>query len=183
MDADWEFEVGGGAPVIDARWPGFVDLHLYPERVREIMEAAAFPPLAALLLALNGPKSPFWTSKCDFWQSHALTDPTPGAVSFACYVDLLPVVGEVFQQPKEAESFCRALVARLEPHSVADCAVELVIRSAVAGAIEGFGVTAYMSAEAGGPQAAAQALTAALDFFGEVIATLPSPERAPSKIQ
>ena len=26
MEADWEVEVGGGAPVIEAFWPGFVDL-------------------------------------------------------------------------------------------------------------------------------------------------------------
>jgi hypothetical protein len=30
MEADWEFEVGGDAPVIDALWPGFVDLRLSP---------------------------------------------------------------------------------------------------------------------------------------------------------
>jgi hypothetical protein len=28
LEADWEFEVGGDAPVIDALWPGFVDLRL-----------------------------------------------------------------------------------------------------------------------------------------------------------
>jgi len=37
MEADWEFEVGPdtaglAAPVIDACWPGFVDLRHNPER-------------------------------------------------------------------------------------------------------------------------------------------------------
>ena len=35
MEADWEFEVGGDAPVIEARWPGFVDLRRNPERAME----------------------------------------------------------------------------------------------------------------------------------------------------
>ena len=26
MEADWEFEVGGEAPVIEASWEGFIDL-------------------------------------------------------------------------------------------------------------------------------------------------------------
>ena len=53
MEADWEVEIGGDAPVIDAQWPGLVDLRANPERVCEIAEASAFPPLADLLLALN----------------------------------------------------------------------------------------------------------------------------------
>ncbi len=32
MEADWEFEVGGDAPVIEAHWPGFVDLRQNPEQ-------------------------------------------------------------------------------------------------------------------------------------------------------
>ena len=40
MEADWEVEVGGGAPVIEADWPGFVDLRGEPERVNEMEEVA-----------------------------------------------------------------------------------------------------------------------------------------------
>jgi hypothetical protein len=39
MEADWEFEVGGDAPVIEAPWPGFVDLRLHPERAWQLSEA------------------------------------------------------------------------------------------------------------------------------------------------
>ena len=49
MEADWEVEVGGGAPVIDALWAGFVDLRRQPERIEEIAEAGKFPALAPLL--------------------------------------------------------------------------------------------------------------------------------------
>ena len=30
MEADWEVEIGGGAPVIDACWDGYVDLRFNP---------------------------------------------------------------------------------------------------------------------------------------------------------
>ena len=43
MEADWEIEVGGKAPVIEARWPGFVDLRLHPERASQFPEAAELP--------------------------------------------------------------------------------------------------------------------------------------------
>ena len=71
MEADWEVEVGGGAPVIEALWPGFVDLRLYPERIGEIQEAAGFPALAGLLRSLNGAGSSLWTAKCDLWEPEA----------------------------------------------------------------------------------------------------------------
>ncbi len=47
MEADWEVEIGGedgdSAPIIDALWPGFIDLRRFPDRVAEITEAAGFP--------------------------------------------------------------------------------------------------------------------------------------------
>jgi len=72
MEADWE--VGDRRRSAGDRSPlaGFVDLRAAPERIVEIAEAAAFPPLAGLLLALNAPESPVWTSKCDRWE------PEPG---------------------------------------------------------------------------------------------------------
>ena len=62
MEADWEAEIGGGAPVIEAEGPGWIDLRKQPERVSEIAEAAGFAALGKLLTALNGPESPGWTS-------------------------------------------------------------------------------------------------------------------------
>jgi hypothetical protein len=51
MEADWEFEVGPdaaglAAPVIDALWPGFVDLRRAPELAWHLPEAAQLPALA-----------------------------------------------------------------------------------------------------------------------------------------
>jgi hypothetical protein len=172
MEADWEFEVGGGAPVIEARWAGFVDLRRQPERIKEIQEAAAFSPLAALLRALNGANSPLWTAKCDLWEPEAkdLGGTQAGMHSaLACYVDLLPLAGKVFAQAEQAEGFCREWVARLAPVPLADCRVDLIIRQAIAGEAEGLGVTAYLSAMGSDHAAAHKALAATLDAFAATI--------------
>jgi len=182
LEADWEVEIGGSAPVIEPHWPGFIDLRKEPARIGEIAEACAFPPLADLLLALNSAASPIWTSKCDVWA------PEPGAL--ACYVDLLPFRGGVFAVWERAEAFCRVLVKRITPHSliaaetqsgrhpiriVSDGAgsattITLVVRRAVNKDSEGFGVTAYFSADAQCQPDAATALAAAMVAFSSVLA-------------
>src|SRR4051812_38986462 len=53
MEADWEFEIGGDAPVIEANWKGFVDLCAHPERVSELTECGELPALAEALVRLN----------------------------------------------------------------------------------------------------------------------------------
>ncbi len=196
MEADWEFEVGGGAPVIEAVWPGFVDLRLDPECIHQIPEAVAFAPLASLLLALNGPDSPLWTAKCDLWQPEAgeTVSPPPPAppgevrrTALACYVDLLPRQGRVFLKSEEAGALCTAWVDRLAGIPIPGCRVDLVIRMAIAGTLEGFAVTAYLSAEgrevAHEESAAATALAAALAAFAQTIPALEAPQRPASTLQ
>lgn len=181
MEADWEVEIGGDAPVIDAQWPGFVDLRATPERMAEIAEARALPPLAHLLLALNSERSLVRTSKCDVWQ------PGPGA--HACYVDLLPVRGGLFAEWERAEAFCRVLVKRITPRaessptkqpgrnpilaagndSEVGATILLVVRRAVTGQSEGFGVTAYFSAEAENSPTAVEAIADAMVAFSNAL--------------
>jgi hypothetical protein len=168
MEADWEVEIGGDARVIDAHWPGFIDLHAAPERIREIQEARELPPLADLLLELNSAGSPIWTSKCDVWQLE------PGAI--ACYVDLLPMEGTVYSEWKLAEAKCRTWIDRLVPrrpgsesftdsHPIlveagdpaCEASITLVVRQAISRQVQGFGITAYFSADSSvlpGPTAA-----------------------------
>jgi hypothetical protein len=199
MEADWEVEVGGGAPVIDALWPGFVDLRSSPERIGEIAEAAAFPALASLLLKLNGAESPLWTAKCDLWEPE--TDELVGGetqVALACYIDLLPFASRVFAQWSQAESFCREWVARLAPRtsslaalnlcsqslaSQPECRVDLIVRQAIAGETQGFGVTAYLSAAGADRTAAAEALKAVLAAFAGTIFIVAPPVTSASKLQ
>jgi len=175
--------MGGEAPIIDALWPGLVDLRRHPERIAEVAEAAAFEPLAVLLQRLNGPGSPLWTAKCDLWE------PEPGEVSgpvaarvggthtvLASYIDLLPRRGQAFAEWREAARFCQEWVARLTPVPLASCRAELIVRQAIAGEADGFGVTAYISAEGTDRQAAAHALGAALAAFVFAIPPAVAPE-------
>jgi hypothetical protein len=39
MEADWSVEIGAGLPVIDADWPGFVDLRRDIRSIDSIPEA------------------------------------------------------------------------------------------------------------------------------------------------
>jgi hypothetical protein len=184
MEADWEVEIGGGAPVIEAEWPGFVDLRAHPERIAEIAEAVAFPPLAALLLALNAPQSPVWTSKCDVWVPEPESESGPESehepAAQASYIDLLLREGKVFSRWQEAEAFCREYVSRLAkialPAPGAECSLDLVIRQAVAGQADGFGITAYLSAKA-------TALAAAMAAFADALPSTLPPAPPTSKLQ
>jgi len=197
MEADWEVEVGGGAPVIEALWAGYVDLRQSPERVEEIAEATAFPALGRLLLALNGADSPVWTAKCDVWEPE---EAELGAVelesrervaqvvalprcALACYVDLLPREGNVFAQWKQAEDFCREWVARLAAFTLPGCSANLIVRQAIAGEAEGFGITAYLSAESGDHTASAEALAATFSAFTNAIPPAAAPEKRTAKLQ
>ena len=175
MEADWEVEVGGGAPVIEALWPGFVDLRQNSERIGEIQEAAIFPALAGLLLSLHEAGSPVWTAKCDLWE--------PEANELACYIDLLPVAGVVFAQWKQAEACCRESVALLTSVPLPECRVDLIVRQAIVGETEGFGVTAYLSATGRDRSEAAETLAAALVAFAGAIPRVATPETATSKLQ
>jgi hypothetical protein len=175
MEADWEVEIGGGAPVIEAFWPGFVGLRGHPERVGEIAEAAAFPPLGVLLKALNGPSSGLWTAKCDYWENEGW--------EAGCYVDVLPVEGRVFACLERTEAFCREWVARLDAARLPGCRAELIVRVAIAAEVEGYGVTAYLGAEGRDRSAARRALGAAMAALAAAIPHPETPEQADSKLQ
>ena len=63
MEADWEFEVGPDRRALPRRSSkqtgrGLLICDSIRELIEEIQEATAFPPLAALLVALNGTHSP-----------------------------------------------------------------------------------------------------------------------------
>jgi hypothetical protein len=183
MEADWEVEIGGGAPVIEADWSAFVDLRNHPDRLREIEEAAAFPPLAKLLLALNAPESPLWTSKCDLWE------PEPAAL--AAYIDILPRKGILYREREQAKAFCREYVGRLAAIALPQCgsgrqpdvSIDLVIRQAVAGGADGFGITAYLSAKAADRQGAEMALASVMAGFADALPSRKPPAMADSQIQ
>ena len=179
MQADWEFEIGGDAPLIEADWSGFVDLRLQPEEASRLQEAIRFPPLAKVLCLLNGAKSPVWTSKCDVFADLAPEefdadelDSVPGNASFGmgCYIDLLPRSQKRWQIPAMAEAGCKSLCARIQKVPLPCCRVDLVIRRAqiTPDAID-LGITAFITACGPTSDAAAAVLEKALAVFADSV--------------
>jgi hypothetical protein len=179
MEADWEFEVGGDAPVIDACWSGFVDLRLAPERAWGLVEVGEVPALAAALERLNSPGSQVWTSKCDFWPElgRAEFDPDeldapPGSSAHAvcCYVDILSRDDRRWPLPHLAEAACRHLCDLLATAPLRCCRIDLVIRRAtiIPDRME-LGVTAYVTACGSTPKQAMDALGTALAAFADAL--------------
>jgi hypothetical protein len=193
MEADWEVEVGGGAPVIEADWPGFVDLRLYPERASQLQEALDFPPLAEALVALNAATSPVWTSKCDVWPVVGMDAPEvdPGSpppalapldpdeldapseqASYAigCYIDLLPRSDEQWLDAAMAAAASKRACSLLHAIPLRCCRVDLITREAliVPGRMD-LGITAYVTACGASSAGATETLHAALAAFARVL--------------
>lgn len=179
MEADWEFEVGGDAPVIDALWPGFVDLRRDPERAWHLLEVAQLPALAEALAKLNAAASPVWTCKCDFWPRLAADefdagelDAPPGCFAHAmgCYIDLLPGDRERWAQPAIAEAVCKRVCSLLRTVPWRCCRADLVIRRAFITADRmDLGITAYMTSCGPSSTDAARTLAAALTALTDAL--------------
>jgi hypothetical protein len=176
MEADWEFEVGGDAPVIDALWPGFIDLRTVPRRARSLSEVAELPALAEALERLNARSSPIWTSKCDFWPALDLealdSDEMDAAIgefvhAMGCYIDLLPKSDQQWL-PARAAAECKYICLQLHAAPLRCCRIDLVIRRAqIAPETEDLGITAYLTACGTTAEAAKQVLEAALGAFAD----------------
>jgi len=198
MEADWEVEIGPGAPVIDAEWSGFIDLRRTPGRIGEIAEVQQFPALAEVLLRLNGPHSDLdaitstavwgssiWTSKCDFWTLEQC-DPyemdatfKESIVGFGCYIDVLSRDELVFAELNSIEEWARDQVSRLRKIACRCCRADLVIRRAFSSTGEGFGITAYISSCGEDTGTARAALDAALTVFANEVGTIASSALTP----
>lgn len=151
MEADWEFDVGGDAPVIEAYWSGFVDLRSEPERVSELIECCELPALADALIRLNGADSPVWTSKTDvFTPDHIDPDemsatPKEAVHSVACYIDLL-LRNPIWDSAAAAERDCKNFCAKLRSTTLRCCRADIVVRTALVADKNGLGATVYLTA-------------------------------------
>jgi hypothetical protein len=168
VEADWEVEIGGDAPVIDAAWAGFVDLRVDAERVDEIAEVVHLHGLRQALVRLNASGSRVWTAKCDVWDVDEFDrDELDAAredagMAVACYLDLLPRGDKEWASPETAGNWCEQCVCLLRGVSLRNCRADFVVRRAWIGHVAGLGITAYLTA-CGARSAAAQAsLSAAL---------------------
>jgi len=177
VQADWEIEWGGDAPIIDACWPGLVNLRADPDRVAEIVEASELPGLARTLIQLNRSNRLFWTTKCDVWtllefDPDELDAPRVSATDgIACYIDLLPAAPLLWREPADALPWCRELCRSLGASPLRACRADLIIRSAHTGSgHDAVGVTVYLSACGSSPPQAKTHLEAALAVFADSVA-------------
>jgi hypothetical protein len=190
MEADWEVEIGGDAPVIQAHWGGFIDLRLAPERARQLAEAAQFPALGDMLIRLNSPSSPVWTSKCDVWHPETFDpdelDAPPGErnCAIACYVDLLPRGDQLWPDPQQAVGACKTLCAHLRAAALRRCRADLIVRGAcIPDGLLDIGVTAYFTGCGSTLEEANSTLASALRIFVDAVLRPSCPEDASSKLK
>ncbi|MGA2351654.1 MAG: hypothetical protein ABSF70_14555 [Terracidiphilus sp.] len=184
MEADWEFEVGGDAPIIDAYWRGFVDLRSAPELALKLPEAAQLPALAEALAKMNGVASRVWTSKCDFWPHLEAVEFDPDeldapfgchAEAMGCYIDLLPKDSQGWALPELVVVECKRICGLLRAIPLGCCRVDLVIRRAFIAAnraapeLMDLGITAYATSCGGSKADAAQTLGTALAAFADAL--------------
>jgi len=165
-------EAGIAAPVIEACWAGFVDLQSQPELAWHLPEAAHFPALAEALAKLNGPDSPVWSSKCDYWPQLERGEfdpdemdapPDRTAYAMGCYIDLLPKNSQQWVLPGMAEEACKCVCSLLRVVPLQCCRTDLVIRRAfVAAEVMNLGITVYVTSCGESPAVAARTLQAAL---------------------
>lgn len=178
MQADWEFEVGGDAPVIEFPWTGFVDLAAEPQRIRELAEVSDLPALADALIALNSSRSAVRTSKCDVWvpalgevDADELDASAESALhALGCYIDLIPSEAQQWAMPEQVESDCRRWCACLDEVPLNSSGVTFVVR-AMAGQSNSrsLGVTAYLAACGRTPLEAKWVLEKELAAFAHVL--------------
>jgi hypothetical protein len=176
--ADWEFEVGEGAPVIEAWWPGFIDLRRSPGSIVEIAEAGALPTLGDALIGLNARSSPVWTSKCGVWTKDDGElfdvdefDAPPGgtAHTHGCYIDLLRRGEEQWASADAIADVCRHWSANLHALPLRSCRADLIIRRAFTPPERmHLAVTAYLTGSGSTSEEARAALEAALPAFADV---------------
>jgi hypothetical protein len=186
MEADWEFEVGGDAPIIEAHWAGFVDLRLEPNRATGLEEAPRLPGLAEALARLNATNSPVWTCKTDVFVPDQI-DPDEldakgeeATHSIACYVDLLTRSDQQWNIPFKAERSCKELCAQLRNIPLRCCRIDLVVRRAyIEPDLNDLGVTAYFTACGSTENGAKIRLAACLSLFAGLV--VPEPKSRPAQ--
>ncbi len=166
MFAECSSECGHDDPVLVVPWSDaanpeshFVDLREDPYDLDRIAEAEQHPVLLQALRALNAPRSPVFTAKCDAWTMDADErdatrlnldlEEAEAPDGFASYIDLVWRERAVFLSPHQMEQRMQRLARALEPMDHPYAMAELVLRPALVdltGPQEGFAASLYVKA-------------------------------------
>lgn len=164
MMSEWSAECGEDDPVVVVPWASpdgalrWVDLRDDPDALDNIAEADEFPALLSALRALNGTRSPVFTSKCDAWAMDGdelaatrldlLLEEEVAAAGFTSYIDLLPRDRAVLVSRPRVEGLLYRLDRALRDQPFSLATVQSVLRPAVVevdGTVaEGYAVTLYV---------------------------------------
>lgn len=191
MLSDWSAECAPDDPFLVIPWSDpdnpairFIDLRDNPYDLDHLPEAVQHPPLLQALRALNAPRSPVFTAKCDAWPVAVTTDedtyaqnelaylrlnlnqlPEETPAAFASYIDLLSRDRTIFASRHRQEQLLDRLTHRAAALDHPLAMLELVLRPAVvdlAGTQEGFSISLYVKALGHDPPSAEDHWAAAL---------------------
>jgi hypothetical protein len=185
MVAEWSAECSAEDAVLVVPWhdpegtSAFVDLRTNPYDFDRLPEAEQYPPLMQALRALNAPRSPVFSAKCDAWtmvpedletMRIGLDLPTLDAAEmragFASYIDLIWRERAVFASFHQQEQQMHRLTRLASPLDHPYAALECVLRPAfvdLAGPQEGFAVSLYVKALGTDAESARQNWSVALE--------------------
>ena len=191
MLSEWSAECSADDPVLVVPWSDptdstgnrrFIDLRENPYDLDHLPEAEQFPPLMHALRALNAPRSPVFTAKCDAWPLDATelealrveldlsADEAPAG--FGSYIDLLWRERSLFASFHLQEQMLHRLTRRVvpleQPYALLDC----IIRAAMVdltGPQEGFAVSLYVKAAGHDKRSAEENWASALDAVVSVV--------------
>jgi hypothetical protein len=167
MLAEWSAECAADDPVLVVPWQdpngpaAFVDLRLNPYDFDQLPEAEQYPSLMQALRALNAPRSPIFTAKCDAWvmsreevetlelNLDMALDTSELRAGFATYIDMVwrdrGVFASFHQQSQQLHKLIRLSAPLDHPYAGLDC----IVRPAFVdlnGPQEGFAVSLYIRA-------------------------------------
>jgi len=170
MLADWSVECSADDPVLVVPWSSldaspaaaeghpiihpvalspvaqFIDLRENPYDLDQIPEAEQHPPLMQALRALNAPRSPLFTAKCDVWtlepeeledlrQQLDLPAPSPedadSLTGFASYIDVLWRDRSLFASFHQSEQLLHRLTRLAGPLDHPGALLDCVLRPAL----------------------------------------------------
>lgn len=176
MLSEWTIECGHDDPVLVVPWSDpedpsrhFIDLRQNPYDLDWLEEATQHPALLHALRALNAPRSPVFTAKCDVWPAsneelEALRleldlIPEDSPAGIASYIDLLWRERSIFTSFHQHEQLLHRITRLASPLQHPYAKLECTLRPALidfSAPQEGFAITLYLKALGHDAQAAEQ---------------------------
>jgi hypothetical protein len=166
MLSESSVECGHDDPVLVVPWSDpdnpshhFIDLRENPYDLDWIEEASQHPHLLHALRALNAPRSPVFTAKCDVWhlteedlaslrlELDLIAEDAPSGI--ASYIDLLWRERSTFASFHQHEQLIHRITRLAAPLHHPYTALECTLRPALidfSGPQEGFAITLYLKA-------------------------------------